>query len=220
MMTDGAVERALRTQGTSEDAIHEAAAALLRHRGARGVVVDVGCGVGRFLAAAGDVATEYVGVDVVRHPGFPVDSTCLCVNLDREPIPLPPSHADIVVSIETIEHIENPRALCRELSRILKPGGWLVISTPNQISLLSLLSLVARGRFAAFPDSYYPIHCTAVLPNDLLRMARECGCASAELSFTRSGRMPLTGVHYPRALSHLFPQALSDNVLLVARKND
>ena len=34
-----------------------------------------------------------------------------------------------------------------------------------------------------------------------------------------AGRIPLTGAHYPRTLSEMFPQALSDNVVLVARKD-
>jgi 2-polyprenyl-3-methyl-5-hydroxy-6-metoxy-1,4-benzoquinol methylase len=220
MTIDAAVERGLLTQGTSEDSIYEAAVTLLRQRAARGMVVDVGCGTGRFRSAAGDVVTSYVGVDVVRHSGLPPDATCLCVNLDREPIPLASAYADIVVAIETIEHLENPRAFFRELSRIVKSGGWLLVTTPNQLSLLSLLSLVVTGRFAAFQDPYYPIHCTALLPNDLVRMAHECGFPAVDISFTRSGRVPMTSFHYPAPLSRLFPGALSDNVLMVARKDD
>ena len=39
---------------------------------------------------------------------------------------MPTASADIVAALETIEHLESPRAFCRELTRILKPGGWLV----------------------------------------------------------------------------------------------
>jgi hypothetical protein len=76
-----------------------------------------------------------------------------------------------------------------------------------------------RGRFVAFQDGYYPTHRTALLPIDLIRIAGECGLASPELTFSMSGRIPLTGAHYPRTLSTFFPRALSDNVLMVARKN-
>jgi 2-polyprenyl-3-methyl-5-hydroxy-6-metoxy-1,4-benzoquinol methylase len=217
MTTDLAVARGLLTKGESEAAIYEAAATLLRRRSARGPVVDVGCGIGRFLAAAGDLATGYVGIDVVRHPGLAPDVSFVRADLDREPIPLGSASADIVVALETIEHLENPRRFCRELSRILKPGGWLVVSTPNQLSVLSLLSLTFRGRFAAFPDVSYPVHCTALLPNDLVRMSRENDLSEVELAFTGSGRIPLTRAHYPPAVSRLLPQAFSDNVLLIAR---
>ena len=215
-----ASERGLQTRGESEDAIYTAAATLLRQRRAKGLVVDIGCGIGRFRGFAGNLIEDYLGIDVVRHPGLPTDVRFAGANLDREPIPLGADAADVVVAIETIEHLENPRAFVRELSRILKPGGWLVVTTPNQLSLLSLLSLAIKGRFVAFQDAYYPIHCTALLPIDLLRMASDCGLSGAELHFTASGRMPLTHVHYPTALARLFPQQLSDNVLLLAGKHD
>jgi ubiquinone/menaquinone biosynthesis C-methylase UbiE len=218
MTREAAVARALETHGDSEAIIHEAAVELLRRRSARGVLVDVGCGIGRFREAARDLATAYVGVDVVRHPELPPDVTFVQADLDRDPIPVDSASADIVAAIETVEHLENPHAFSRELTRVVKPGGWIVMTTPNQMSVLSLLSLAVKGRFAAFQDEYYPIHRSALLPNDLVRIAGECGLSNAELAFTESGRIPLTGAHYPRTLSRIFPQACSDNVLLIARR--
>jgi SAM-dependent methyltransferase len=214
------VERALQTGGESADPIYQTAAEMLRARRARGVLADVGCGIGRFRGFVPDIATEYVGVDVVRHSTFPADARFAGADLDREAIPIPSATADVVVSIETIEHLENPRALVREMTRILKPGGWLLVTTPNQISVLSLLCLIVRGRFAAFQDGYYPVHRTALLPVDLLRIAGECGLLKIELGFTCSGRIPLTTAHYPPAIARLLPQAFSDHVLLVAQRDE
>lgn len=216
---DPAVDRGLKSHGESEAPIYRAAAALLRARGAKGVLVDVGCGIGRFLEYVGDLTAGYIGVDVVRHPGLSEYAAFHRADLDREHIPLPSASADIVAALETIEHLENPRACCRELARILKPGGWLVLSTPNQLSLLSLLCLVVRKRFVAFQDACYPIHRTALLPIDLVRIAGECGLTEIELGFSCAGRIPLSGAHYPQTLSQMFPQLLSDNVLLVARRH-
>jgi 2-polyprenyl-3-methyl-5-hydroxy-6-metoxy-1,4-benzoquinol methylase len=219
MAIDRAVERGLKSHGESAAPIYRAAAALLRARRAHGVLVDVGCGIGRFLEYAGDLTEAYIGVDVVRHPGLSEDAAFYRADLDRESIPVPPASADIVSALETIEHLENPRRFCRELARILKPGGWLVLSTPNQLSALSILCLIVRGRFDAFQDAHYPVHRTALLPSDLERIAGECGLTTIELGFSCAGRIPLTGAHYPQTLSQMFPQALSDNVLLVARKH-
>jgi hypothetical protein len=44
-----------------------------------------------------------------------------------------------------------------------KPGAWLAVTTPNQLSRLSLATLIVRHRFSAFPDAYYPIHRTLLL---------------------------------------------------------
>jgi 2-polyprenyl-3-methyl-5-hydroxy-6-metoxy-1,4-benzoquinol methylase len=219
MTTDAASERGLRSHGESDEPIYRAAAGILRSARAAGSLLDIGCGIGRFREFTKDLASGYTGVDVVRHPRLPPDVTFLRADLDREPVPVPGNSADIVVAIETIEHLENPRTFCRELARVLRPGGWLVVTTPNQLSLLSVLCLIVRGRFVAFQDAYYPVHRTALLPIDLVRIATECDLSNPQLAFTCSGRIPLTARHYPAVLSQMFPQALSDNVLLVARKD-
>ena len=66
---------------------------------------------------------------------------------------LPDGCADAVVAVETIEHVENPRAFVRELTRLARPGGLVVVTTPNQLSLLSLLTLVTKGQFNAFEEA-------------------------------------------------------------------
>jgi SAM-dependent methyltransferase len=213
------IERALQTAGLSSDAIYRTVAATLRSRMAQGLMVDVGCGVGRLRDFTQDFVTDYVGVDVIRHTGLPDDITFVGANLDRGPIPLPSESADIVAAIETIEHLENPRAFFRELVRILRPAGSLVISTPNQASILNLLSLAAKGEFAAFRAPSYPAHRTALLPIDMVRIAGECGLRDVELKYTHRGRIPLTAMHYPEALARALPRALSDNVVLVAGKD-
>ena len=102
---------------------------------------------------------------------------------------------------------------------LLRPAGTLVVSTPNQLSVLSLLCLATKGRFAAFQDAAYPAHRTALLPVDLARMAGECGLVDIAIGYSASGRIPLTAVHYPALLSHALPRWCSDTVILTARKH-
>src|SRR6202043_1124076 len=47
-------------------------------------------------------------------------------------IPLPDRSVDVVVSFETIEHVEKPAAFLRECARVLVPEGLLIVSTPNR----------------------------------------------------------------------------------------
>jgi 2-polyprenyl-3-methyl-5-hydroxy-6-metoxy-1,4-benzoquinol methylase len=210
--------RARQSRGESGASIYAAALDALRRRSASGALVDVGCGTGRLRAAVADLATSYTGVDAVRHEGFPSDARFLTADLDRQPIPLADRAADIVVSLETIEHLENPRAFCRELVRIMKPGAWLLVSTPNQRSVGSLGALLFKEHFSAFRDPCYPAHQTALLDTDLRRIAAENALQDIAIVFTGAGRIPLTATTYPRSISRAFPRALSDNLLLLARR--
>jgi SAM-dependent methyltransferase len=140
------------------------------------------------------------------------------VDLDTGRAPYPDAFADVVAAVETIEHLENPRAFARELTRLARPGGWVVVTTPNQLSLLSKLALVVRNEFPAFRGSNYPAHLTALLEVDLRRIAAECGWVAVAVAYSGDGRLPGTARHWPRWLCRRFPRALSDNFLVVGRK--
>ena len=216
---DDAVARALQSGGDSEPAVHGLIARVVESMNIRGdLLVDVGCGQGKLWPRVSARFARCIGVDAVRYPGLPSDIEWCETQLDSCAIPIPDQVADVVVCSETIEHVENPRALMRELSRLAKPGAWLIVTTPNQLSLSSLMTLVVKHRFSCFQDVHYPAHLTALLEVDLMRIAAECGLDDARIEFTASGRVPLTARHYPKLLSRAFPRALSDNVLLAARK--
>jgi SAM-dependent methyltransferase len=52
---------------------------------------------------------------------------------------------DKIISVEGIEHIENPTALIREFSRILKIGGDLILTTPNILNIRSRIKFLLTG---------------------------------------------------------------------------
>jgi len=66
------------------------------------------------------------------------------------PLPFPDNHFDHVFSIEGLEHFENPWTFVRELCRVLKPGGRLVITTPNTFSVDARLKYLLSGYFPRF----------------------------------------------------------------------
>jgi SAM-dependent methyltransferase len=218
-MSESVQARARLSLGASAGAIHAAVGAALRRRGVRGgTLVDLGCGGGALWNTVAPLCDRYVGVDAVRYPGFPAAGTFVEANLDALPVPLPDGAAACCVAVETVEHLENPRALVREMVRLTRPGGWLVVTTPNQLSLLSRATLLLRGQFNAFQEGSYPAHITALLEVDLVRIAAECGLTEVGVEYTGSGRVALSGRHYPAWLSRRWPRGLSDNVLLVGRK--
>jgi SAM-dependent methyltransferase len=100
-------------------------------------VLDAACGMGygaAMLAAGG--ATEVVGVDLdesvitkVRAAAKPGTNFEVA---DLRKLPFAADEFDLIVSFETIEHVPEPAEVFDELARVLKPGGLLLVSTPNR----------------------------------------------------------------------------------------
>jgi 2-polyprenyl-3-methyl-5-hydroxy-6-metoxy-1,4-benzoquinol methylase len=210
-----ATEVAALSKGTSAFPILQAALRVLDGRVASlGCMVDVGCGAGDLFRALGAREYTYVGVDLVRYDGFPGTTASRFVAADlNAQIPLEDGIADVVVSIETIEHLENPRAFMRELVRLARPGGLVLVTTPNQLSFLSKLTLVVKNRFNAFTDIDYPAHITALLESDLRRIALECCLEDVLAAYTDAGRIPGTPLSWPKRLGFR-GRAFSDNLLI------
>lgn len=214
--------RALSTQGTGDSAVHELVTRALATRlPDGGVLVDVGCGAGDLCAqlVRQGRSHRHIGVDVVHHEQSHPSVEFVQCDLDAESVPLPDAIGDAVCCVETIEHLENPRAAVRELVRLAKPGALVLVTTPNQLSLLSKLSLVLRNNFDAFDErqGQYPAHITALLEGDLVHIFRECGLRDVEIRYSYRGRIPKTNLHWPR--TPLFDgRAFSDNVLCRGEK--
>ena len=101
-------------------------------------VLDYGCGSGYGAASAAANAAGVVGVDVsptaVDHaraqfgaPGLEFE----LVEAER-PLPFPDCSFDTVLSFQVIEHVRDPAAYLSEACRVLRPGGHLVLTTPNR----------------------------------------------------------------------------------------
>ncbi|MBS2019078.1 MAG: class I SAM-dependent methyltransferase [Deltaproteobacteria bacterium] len=72
----------------------------------------------------------------------------------NEPLPLPDAAFDLVVSMDVIEHVPDPRPWIRDISRVIKPGGALYLTTPNYgfstLGLLERTVLEAVARVQGF----------------------------------------------------------------------
>ena len=108
---------------------------------AGGAVLDAACGTGYGAALLSEGVDSVVGIDVsasaverarIRAPSC----TILCASLPAALGQFSDGDFDTVVSFETVEHIEDAEALIAGFHRVLKPGGRLLISTPNAVSPL------------------------------------------------------------------------------------
>jgi 2-polyprenyl-3-methyl-5-hydroxy-6-metoxy-1,4-benzoquinol methylase len=102
--------------------------------------LDVGCGEGWFLgmlhsrgldkANLWGVEVDPIVVNKLEKDGFQARQGQI-----EEIADLPESYFDLIVSLQVIEHVGNPPAVLGRLARLLKPGGVLVLETPNIDSL-------------------------------------------------------------------------------------
>lgn len=117
--------------------------------------LDIGAGVGKLLsklkAEFPQMQPDACDFHVERFdlPGVQVKT----VHLDRDPLPYADNSFDLITCTEVFEHVENYRAILREMRRILKPGGRVIITTPNVLNALSRWRNVIVG----FPNLFGPL---------------------------------------------------------------
>jgi ubiquinone/menaquinone biosynthesis C-methylase UbiE len=109
-------------------------------------ILDLGCGNGTYTSelARACGATDVVGVDI-HAPSLRLASQrgldTLQHDLNR-PLPLGDESFDTVISTQVIEHLNECDQFAAEIHRILKPGGYAIISTENLACWSNVISLV------------------------------------------------------------------------------
>jgi 2-polyprenyl-3-methyl-5-hydroxy-6-metoxy-1,4-benzoquinol methylase len=99
-------------------------------------IVDIGCGDGAAtsLAAQANPGHRIVGLDwsadALRHARSR-GLTLVRAEVESTSLPIASGRADVVIMSELIEHLIDPDSALEEARRILKPGGTLLLSTPN-----------------------------------------------------------------------------------------
>lgn len=101
------------------------------------IVVDLASGEGYGSNILADFAQEVKGVDISNEAVVHATQNYIKKNLEfkqgeASKIPLPDNFADIFVSFETIEHHDKHEEMMREIKRVLKPDGILVMSSPDK----------------------------------------------------------------------------------------
>lgn len=142
-------------------ALHEEAFELLRAASQAGSrVIDVGSGQGAFAARLRDNGYTVTAVDKnaddFRAEG--VEFIRLDFDIAHQVDAFKSSHRgqyDIAVGMEVIEHVENPWEYCRFMLSLVRPGGVVLLTTPNSESIQSRVEFLFSGLFAHFNKSDY-----------------------------------------------------------------
>ena len=116
-----------------------------------GKALDAPLGPGAMALSLSELGFAVTGVDIdLSQSGhLPPSFERIRADLNGR-IPLPDSTFDLVTCLEGIEHVENHANLLRELSRLMKPGGILIVSTPNVCNVEDRLNFLLRGSHYRF----------------------------------------------------------------------
>ena len=111
-------------------------AGMLRDVTGPAVIIDLGCGDGSALAIAAErnPAHRFAGIDWsgdALRQAQAAGLTVMRASVSGGSLPVADGAADVVIMSELIEHLVDPDGAVAEARRILRPGGSLLLSTPN-----------------------------------------------------------------------------------------
>lgn len=96
-------------------------------------MLEIGCSAGYGTQLLAQYAREVTAVDIdaeaIEHAASSSNITFLLV--DGRELPFPDKFFDAVVSFEVIEHVKDPHRFLQEIKRVIKPGGIVILSTPD-----------------------------------------------------------------------------------------
>jgi hypothetical protein len=133
-------------------------------------VLDVGCGGGRYVGRLKREGCEVWGIEPDPRAAEAARSLGITVhNGTVEDAPFPTAGFDVVSLIHVIEHVREPAPMLRRAAGFLKPGGRMLLLTPNAASL----------PFQFFRGSWFPLetprHLHLFTPEALLETCRRAG---------------------------------------------
>lgn len=116
---------------------HEAAYEFASPLVAGRTVLEVGCGEGYGTDLLARTARHVLGIDydaltaAHAHAAYP---TARFVRANLAALPVPSASVDVVATLQVIEHVWNHSEFVRECLRVLRPGGLLLVTTPNRLT--------------------------------------------------------------------------------------
>lgn len=159
-----------------------------------GRVLDVGCSPGHLSMALVRAGFDVQGLDLnpiwleKYAPGWAARLRVMHANLEQEPLPFPSDSFDLVMFTEVLEHIAitDPGVVLGEIRRVLRPGGRMLLSTPNVANLSNVVALIRGENVFWPPEIFYGSvdrHNREYTPAELLRLIEKAGFAHYALGY-------------------------------------
>lgn len=205
-------------------------------------VLDIGCGRGacfddesspwrNSLRNFKERARQVTGIDVDEEGRSNPSLDAFHLIEDPGRWPIESDSIDLAVSNYVLEHVENPGTFFSECHRVLKPGAYVCLQTPNRYSYVSLIASVIPNRFHAGitskvqdsrrSDDVFPTFYRCNTKRAVIRYMRKAGFEvtvlrhEAEPAYLRFSSL----AYRLGVLAHrLMPPPLASTLLIYARK--
>jgi 2-polyprenyl-3-methyl-5-hydroxy-6-metoxy-1,4-benzoquinol methylase len=159
-----------------------------------GNVLDLGCSPGHLAMALVKAGFEVQGVDLnpvwlaKYAPGWPRRLRITHTNIEQAPLPFASESFDLVIFTEVLEHIAitDPAVILGEIRRVLRPGGRMLLSTPNVANLSNVVAFIRGENVFWPPEMFYGSvdrHNREYTPSELLRLVEKVGFAEHALGY-------------------------------------
>jgi len=112
----------------------------------KGKILDIGCGFGFFLNAMKQHRWDATGIEISKD-GRQYAKNHYQIHVHSKPLEalaLPNHHFDAVTLFYVIEHIADPLAVLKEVFRILKPGGLILVRWPHTTPIIKLIGPLSK----------------------------------------------------------------------------
>lgn len=112
-------------------------------------LLDVGCGIGSIALELQKRGYSVTGVDfsaVAVEKARSRGVSAFLSDVDKDGLKFPERSFDVVWAGDVVEHVFDPINLMREVARVLKPGGRLLFTVPNDFNLWSRARIFLTGR--------------------------------------------------------------------------
>ncbi|MBD3266846.1 methyltransferase domain-containing protein [bacterium] len=120
----------------------------------QGTILDAGSGQGAFTYRLKKRGFQHLAACDLYPEQFCVEGVeCRGADITQS-IPWADNSVDVVLLLEVTEHVDAIRHLFQEAYRVLKPGGFVVFSTPNILSIKSRLRFLLSGYYYSFNPLY------------------------------------------------------------------
>jgi SAM-dependent methyltransferase len=150
-------------------------------------VLDLGAGEGAFSQRLLDAGFQVCAAEL--EPGrFKLPARCLNLNLNSDFHDKWNQKFDLVVAIEILEHLHDPRHFIRNCLQALDSKGFLLVTSPNAESWLSRIRFLRDGHFLWFDETDYDMygHLTPIFSWQVKQICRELGAEVVQVSNTRN----------------------------------